>query len=73
MTFRRKVVWIAVLVLPVAVFVTPEHPIIPVAGATPGDWNRRSFWYGPWGKSGVHKGIDIFAKQGTNVVAPTYD
>jgi murein DD-endopeptidase MepM/ murein hydrolase activator NlpD len=35
-------------------------------------WNRKSFWYGPWGKSGVHKGIDIFARKGTNVVAPTY-
>lgn len=30
-----------------------------------------SFWYSPWGKSGVHKGIDMFAKRGTPVIAST--
>jgi murein DD-endopeptidase MepM/ murein hydrolase activator NlpD len=30
-----------------------------------------SFWYYPWGESLVHKGIDIFAKRGTEVTAPT--
>jgi peptidoglycan LD-endopeptidase LytH len=72
MTLRRKVVWIAVLVLLAVTSFAPEHPTIPVAGATVGDGNRKSFWYGPWGRSGVHKDIDIFAKKGTNVVAPTY-
>lgn len=41
----------------------------PVRGAGRGDWNPRSFWHAPWGKSGVHKGIDIFARRGTPVVA----
>ena len=50
----------------------PERPRIPVAGATPGDWNHASFWHEPWGRSGVHKGIDIFARKGTPVIAPTY-
>ena len=38
----------------------PERAVIPVEGATPRDWNAKSFWYEPWGISGVHKGIDIF-------------
>lgn len=43
--------------------------IIPVKDATPQDWNQHSFWHSPWGKSGVHKGIDIFAKYGTPVLS----
>ncbi|ABC33568.1 Membrane protein related to metalloendopeptidase [Hahella chejuensis KCTC 2396] len=52
--------------------VAPESPTIPVQGATSKDWNANTFWYEPWGKSGVHKGIDIFADAGTPVVSPTY-
>lgn len=47
----------------------PERLIPPVKGATKSDWNANSFWFSPWGKSGVHKGIDIFAKEGTPVIA----
>jgi murein DD-endopeptidase MepM/ murein hydrolase activator NlpD len=46
-----------------------NHPAIPVQGATSGDWNHRTFWYEPWGASGVHKGIDIFADKGRPVIA----
>ncbi|MDP1658172.1 MAG: M23 family metallopeptidase [Methylotenera sp.] len=49
----------------------PERGVIPVQNATVKDWNRLSFWYEPWGKSGVHKGIDIFAKHGTPVISST--
>ena len=47
----------------------PARGVIPVQNATSRDWNANSFWYAPWGKSGVHKGIDIFAKKGTPVIA----
>lgn len=47
----------------------PEKIVIPVQGATASDWNHNTFWYTPWGKSGVHKGIDIFGTKGTPVVA----
>lgn len=47
----------------------PEGLVIPVQGATPADWNAKSFWFRPWGKSGVHRGIDIFAREGTPVIA----
>ncbi len=50
----------------------PESPAIPVQGATASSWNKDTFWYAPWGRSGVHKGIDIFASIGTPVIAPTY-
>ena len=50
----------------------PEWPQIPVQGASARDWNPRTFWFEPWGRSGVHKGIDIFAKQGTPALSASY-
>ena len=52
-------------------FFVPEPKIIPVAGATSKDWNSNTFWYEPWGASGVHKGIDIFSKNGNPVIVST--
>lgn len=50
----------------------PQPVVIPVQGATVRDWHKDSFWYAPWGASGVHKGIDVFADKGTPVLATTY-
>ena len=50
-------------------FLFPSSQTVPVHGATSSDWNHGSYWHHPWGKSGVHKGIDIFASEGTPVVA----
>ena len=44
---------------------------MPVKGATASDYNSKSFWFYPWGKSVTHKGIDIFAKKGTKITAAT--
>ena len=52
-------------------YLIPENPVIPVQGASARDWNHLSFWYSPWGKSGMHKGFDIFSPLGTPVVAST--
>lgn len=49
----------------------PGELVMPVKNATPHDWNKESFWYYPWGESVVHKGIDIFAEQGTEVFSST--
>ncbi|MGR9086086.1 MAG: M23 family metallopeptidase [Gammaproteobacteria bacterium] len=46
-----------------------QDPIIPVEGASARDWNHNAFWHEPWGGSGVHKGIDIFARRGTPALA----
>jgi len=45
----------------------PQNLVMPVEGATSADYDQHSFWAYPWGESGTHKGVDIFAKQGTNV------
>lgn len=67
-----KLLLLALLLLIVAGAALPETLRIPVAGANRNDWHPDSFWYEPWGRSGVHKGIDIFAAQGTPVLAPSY-
>ncbi len=59
-------VFLAILLLG---YIPSFHCIIPVKGATTKDWNKNSYWYYPWGKSVTHKGIDIFAKKGTDVLA----
>ena len=66
--------WIALTLLSVGELggLLPETPTIPVQGATTRDWHPQSFWYYPWGRSGTHKGIDIFAQEGTPVLAATH-
>ena len=66
--------WIALTLLSVGALggLLPETPTIPVQGATTRDWHPQSFWYYPWGRSGTHKGIDIFAQEGTPVLAATH-
>lgn len=59
---------VALLVLLLG-FAPSDRLVLPVKGASSGDWNAKSFWFSPWGKSGVHRGIDIFAKEGTPVLA----
>ncbi len=49
----------------------PQHFTMPVEGATASDYNPNSFWYYPWGKSVTHKGVDIFAKAGSNIRSAT--
>lgn len=58
------------LILVIAGFCIPERLVNPVKGATSRDWNHQTFWYSPWGASGVHKGIDIFGKRYQQVIAP---
>ena len=67
--FRKRRILYAVLLVLVAGFLFPQRWRIPVTGASSSDWNKNSFWYYPWGRSGVHKGIDIFAKRGVAVVS----
>jgi murein DD-endopeptidase MepM/ murein hydrolase activator NlpD len=66
---RRRIIFAVLLAIVLAPFAAPENARIPVQGATVRDWNPKAFWYEPWGASGVHKGIDIFARQGRPVIA----
>ncbi len=63
---------LAVLLVIVAGFLMPEKTVNPVLGATPNDWNPKSFWYYPWGNSRVHRGVDIFAKKHQAVLSATH-
>lgn len=66
---KKLTLYIAIFIGVVALL--PERITLPVKGATPADWNAKSFWFEPWGTSGVHKGIDIFARKGTDVLSTT--
>lgn len=70
MSKTKKTLLIVAAVLAIG-FVVPERIKIPVAGASKSDWNPKSFWFEPWGTSGVHKGIDIFGRLGTGVASTT--
>ncbi len=49
----------------------PQNLKMPVDGASKADYNSKSFWFFPWGKSVTHKGVDIFAKKGTEINSST--
>lgn len=49
----------------------PQNLKMPVVGANNHSYNHNTFWYGGWGSSVVHKGIDVFAKRGTSVHSAT--
>ena len=66
----NKVIMVAVTLVVIGMLL-PEKLIIPVEGASSKDWNHDTFWYEPWGTSGVHKGIDIFGTKGAPVLAST--
>jgi len=68
---KKLLIFLALFLLVIITvgFFIPQQLIIPVKGATRNDWNKTSFWHSPWGKSGVHKGIDIFAEEGREVIS----
>lgn len=51
-------------------YLIPIHIASPIENDNIQKIDAASFWYYPWGISGVHKGIDIFCKKGANVLAP---
>jgi murein DD-endopeptidase MepM/ murein hydrolase activator NlpD len=69
---KARIALLSLVSLLVVGFLLPESLVIPVQDASRSDWNADTFWYEPWGKSGVHKGIDIFSPSGTPVISSTY-
>lgn len=69
----RKILVLALLIISVIIagFVIPEDFSMPVRGAGRHSYDQHSFWAYPWGRSVTHKGVDIFAQQGTDVLSAT--
>jgi len=68
---RKKSIIISLLIVLFLGFLIPQDLKMPVKGATKSDYNSKSFWFYPWGKSITHKGIDIFAKKGAEINSST--
>lgn len=68
---RRKRIGLFMFTVIAIGLVLPQRFSMPVDGATKADYNKKSFWFYPWGKSVTHKGVDIFAKEGTMVRSAT--
>ena len=67
---RLRNLFILLLLILVGGFLIPERFTLPVEGLAKADYNQKSFWAYPWGKSVTHKGVDIFAKSGSKVLSP---
>lgn len=59
----------ALLLFILAGFLVPENFQLPVQGMNKSSYHPDSYWAYPWGKSITHKGVDVFAKKGTAVLA----
>lgn len=68
---NNKIKFICLAILIIGLII-PQKFSMPVEGATKSDYNEKTFWYYPWGKSVTHKGVDIFAPEGTNLKSSTF-
>jgi len=66
----RYLILVAVMVVLIG-FLIPQRFVMPVQGASKADYNPESFWFHPWGLSGTHKGVDIFAPANTDLKSST--
>ncbi len=66
----KKIGWTFLLIVGIGLLY-PQNFSMPVDGATNTSYSQKSFWFYPWGTSGTHKGVDIFARKGTPVRSST--
>jgi len=66
---QRPLLFLAILTLFITGFWIPEDRHIPVDGAKPYGWNPAAYWLTV--NNAPQQGINIFARQGTPVVAST--
>jgi len=67
---KIKKITLFILTIILVGLLLPQKFSLPVQGMSKSDYNQQSFWYYPWGKSVTHKGVDIFANEGTNLISP---
>jgi peptidoglycan LD-endopeptidase LytH len=70
-TSKKKLFGLGFFIVLVFGFVIPQNFSNPVDKADKNSYNSKSYWFYPWGKSGTHKSVDIFAKEGTTVYSST--
>lgn len=58
------------LVIIAAGYLIPGNVSSPIQSKDIIKIDPESFWYYPWGTSGVHKGIDIFCKKHAFIISP---
>ena len=67
--FKKIILYLLAIIL--IGLLIPQSFSMPVEGASKNSYAQNSFWFYPWGKSITHKGVDIFAGEGTNVTSST--
>lgn len=67
--FLKKLLWRLLLII-TAGYLIPNNTSSPITKNNITKIDPESFWYYPWGESGVHKGIDIFCEKGTDILSP---
>jgi murein DD-endopeptidase MepM/ murein hydrolase activator NlpD len=70
-TSKKKLFGLGFFIVLVVGFVIPQDFANPVDKADKNSYNSKSYWFYPWGKSGTHKGVDIFAREGTTIFSST--
>jgi peptidoglycan LD-endopeptidase LytH len=65
----KKIGWLALLIIFTG-YLLPNRVTSPISITNITRIDPESFWYYPWGASGVHRGIDIFCEKGTAILSP---
>ena len=68
--FFKRLTLTALAILCIGLLI-PQNLKMPVVGAGSHSYNHETFWYGGWGSSVVHKGVDVFARKGTRINSST--
>ncbi len=68
---KRKKIFVFISVVLFLGLMIPQNLQMPVEGANASDYNKKSFWFYPWGRSVTHKGVDIFGETGTKIKSST--
>ena len=66
---KNKLIWSISLVVFTG-YLLPNPISSPITINDIAKIDPESFWYYPWGESGIHKGIDIFCEKGTSIFSP---
>lgn len=68
---KKRIALLIILGFVIIGFLIPQHLTMPVVSAGRKNYDQQSFWAYPWGKSVTHKGVDIFAREGTLINSAT--